>query len=63
MRPRSTEEYGVLLVEWATRMALEARKDPAMSPGAITRIADQLGLHPEALRTWVEDDALPHQSA
>ena len=37
----------------ATRMALEARRDPATSTGAIKRIADQLGVHPEALRTWV----------
>jgi transposase len=37
----------------ATRMALDARRDPATSSGAIKRIADQLGIHPEALRTWV----------
>ena len=37
----------------ATRMPLEARRDPATSTGAIKRIADQLGIHPEALRTWV----------
>jgi len=37
----------------ATRMALEARRDPATGTGAIKRIADQLGIHPEALRTWV----------
>jgi transposase len=37
----------------ATRMALEARRDPATSTGALKRIADQLGIHPEALRTWV----------
>lgn len=41
------------LVERATRMAIEARQDPATSRGAIKRIADQLGVHPEALRTWV----------
>ena len=34
-------------------MALEARRDPASRVGAIKRIADQLGIHPEALRTWV----------
>jgi transposase len=39
--------------ERATRMALEARRDPARARGAIRRIADQLGVHPEALRTWV----------
>jgi len=32
-------------------MAVEARRDPAR--GAIRRVADQLGVHPEALRTWV----------
>ena len=37
----------------ATRMALEARRDPATGTGAIKRIADQLGIHPEGLRTWV----------
>ena len=34
-------------------MALDARRDPATATGAIKRIADQLGIHPEALRTWV----------
>lgn len=34
-------------------MALEARRDPASKVGAIKRIADQLGIHPEALRGWV----------
>jgi transposase len=34
-------------------MAIDARKDPGSSRGAIKRIADQLGVHPEALRNWV----------
>ena len=34
-------------------MALDARRDPATATGAIKRVADQLGIHPEALRTWV----------
>lgn len=37
----------------ATRMALDARRDPGTVTGAIKRVADQLGIHPEALRTWV----------
>lgn len=37
----------------ATGLALDARRDPATRTGAIERIADQLGIHPEALRTWV----------
>ena len=38
----------------ATRMALDALADPARAKGAIRRIADELGVHPEALRTWVK---------
>ena len=38
----------------ATRMAVEARQDPDRRQGAIARIADQLGVHREALRTWVK---------
>ena len=35
-------------------MALEALADPAWARGAIRRIGDELGVHPEALRTWVK---------
>ena len=28
--------------------------DPARAKGAIRRIAEELGVHPEALRTWVK---------
>ena len=47
------KKYSDELSGRATQMALEARRDPATSTGAIKRIADQLGIHPEALRTWV----------
>ena len=33
---------------------MEARRDPERSKGAIRRIAEELGVHPEALRTWVK---------
>lgn len=46
-------KYSVELKERATRMALDARRDPATKAGAIKRIADHLGIHLEALRTWV----------
>ncbi|OLO55277.1 hypothetical protein BKH27_02040 [Actinomyces oris] len=36
------------------RMALDALADPARARGAIRRIADELGVHLEALRTWVK---------
>ena len=35
-------------------MALETLADPVRARGAIRRIADELGVHPEALRTWVK---------
>ena len=41
------------LRERATRMAVELRQDPATKPGAIARVAEQLGMHPETLRNWV----------
>lgn len=43
----------VELRQRATRMALDAGKDPETSRGAIKRVADQLGVHPEALWNWV----------
>ncbi|MDF1601920.1 IS3 family transposase [Nocardioides sp. YIM 152315] len=46
-------KYSVELQQRATRMAIDARKDPESARGAIKRVADQLGVHPEALRTWV----------
>ncbi|WP_460709139.1 transposase, partial [Myceligenerans halotolerans] len=47
-------KYPDELRERATRLAIEARRDPASSSGALKRVADQLGVHPEALRTWVK---------
>jgi transposase len=47
-------KYPDELRERATRLAVEARRDPASVAGAIKRIADQLGVHPEALRMWVK---------
>jgi len=34
-------------------MAMELRADPATKQGAIARVAEQLGMHPETLRNWV----------
>ncbi len=47
------KKYSDELRDRATRMALDARRDPATATGAIKRIADQLSIHPEALRNWV----------
>ena len=47
------KKYPDELRERATRMTLEALADPARAKGAVRRIAEELGVHPEALRTWV----------
>ncbi|GAB7006415.1 transposase [Nocardioides sp. AN3] len=47
-------KYPAELRERATRLALEARRDPATRVGAYKRIGEQLGVHPEALRTWIK---------
>ena len=39
--------------ERATRMAVDARRDPATRAGALARIGKQLGINPETLRNWV----------
>jgi transposase len=41
------------LRERATRLAVDARRDPATRAGALKRIGDQLGINPETLRNWV----------
>ena len=48
-------KYPAELKERATRLAIDARNDPATRAGAFKRVGDQLGVHPEALRTWVRD--------
>lgn len=49
----ASRKYSEELRDRATRMALQARCDPARSHGAIARIADQLGVHTEAVSNWV----------
>lgn len=57
-----TSKYPQELRERATRLAVDARRDADTRAGAIKRIADQTGVHKEALRTWVknaEADQIP----
>src|SRR5215210_8858820 len=46
-------KYPDELRERATRLAVDARRDPATRMGALRRIGDQLGVNPETLRNWV----------
>lgn len=47
-------KYPPKLPDRVTRLAIEAPKDPAARPGAMRRIAEQTGAHPEALLNWVK---------
>ena len=48
-------KYPYELRERATRMTIDARKNPATRTRAYNkRVADHLGVYPEALRTWVK---------
>ena len=49
-----SRKYPDGLRERAMRMALDALADPAWARGAIRRIGDELGVHLEAVRTWVK---------
>ena len=46
-------KYPDELRERATRLAVDARRDPSTRPGALKRIGEQLGINPETLRNWV----------
>jgi transposase len=46
-------KYSAELRERAVRMVFELREQTGEKPGTIVRVADQLGVHREALRTWV----------
>src|SRR5699024_1621684 len=46
-------KYPDELRERATRMAVQARRDPSMRSGTFRRVGEQLGINPETLRNWV----------
>jgi transposase len=46
-------KYPDELRERAVRLAVDLRRDPTTKVGAVKRVAEQLGIHPETLRTWV----------
>ncbi|MCA2230353.1 transposase [Nonomuraea aurantiaca] len=47
------KKYPDELRERAVRMVFEIREQTGQAPGAIARVAQQLGVHREALRSWV----------
>ena len=47
------KKYSDELRERAVRMVFELRAQSGQATGTIARVADQLGVHREALRTWV----------
>lgn len=47
------KRYPDELREGAVRMVFEAREESGQETGSIARVAQWLGVHREALRTWV----------
>jgi len=47
-------KYPDELRERAIRMAMDLRRDPGTRMGALKRVGEQLGVHPETLRNWVQ---------
>jgi transposase len=48
-----TSKYPVELKDRAVAMVVELERELGRGQGAIARVAQQLGLHPEVLRGWV----------
>jgi transposase len=46
-------KYPEELRERAVKMVLEIRDREGKGQGEIARVGRQLGIHPEALRTWI----------
>lgn len=46
-------KYSPELREHAVRMVFELRDQSGEKTGTIARVADQIGVHREALRTWI----------
>src|SRR3954454_24631596 len=54
-------KYPDELRERAVRMVFEVRQQTGQATGAIARVADQLGVHREALRGWVRQAEIDAQ--
>lgn len=47
-------KYPDELRERAIRMVMDLRRDPGTRIGALKRVGEQLGVHPETLRNWLQ---------
>ncbi len=48
------KRYPLELIERAVRMVMDLRREDPGDSGVISRVARQLGVGPESLRTWVK---------
>lgn len=62
-KTRSQRRYPSALREKAVRMVRQLRKETGEKHGAIGRVADQLDIGVESLRTWVKQDEIDHGEA
>jgi transposase len=56
-------KYPDELRERAVRMVLGIREWDRKGPGEISRVAQQLDVHPEALRSWLQQAEIDGESA
>jgi transposase len=59
----AVSKYPAELKERAVAMARELERELGPGRGAIARVADQLGIHPEALRYWMRRAEAGHPPA
>ena len=59
-RKPTTKRYSVEEKERAVRMVLQLRKELKTKQGTVKRVADQLDIGVESLRSWVKQHEIDH---